>query len=1098
MKQQFLEYLAQIGTHLIPPRHLESLAPNEKITFPEVLIVQLLQVQYDKEEKSWLGKIKDQKGTTWDIILADDSLYHILTDTSLRSQLPTSISILDGVRIDNKPLLKATRIIYDNFHFINANLFINYSRCPMIIYLTNNLGVYRPLSQAMARGTIVHDFHENIYNILEPIFQENFDAFIERSREIVDTIINRHWNLLASVDLTGYEALFRYFDLKQIVSTFQEVKSDILWESDKIMTEFRINSPIFGLQGVIDRLEIRKDGLFVIEMKTGRRGAFKEESAFLQAAAYGLILTSYGLEVKELRVEFPDEGADYRFSKKQLEEDYFRLIPAYRNDLYQLILGQSLKYRDTVPYLRCQRFCYYRKPCQFYCFIRNVSENKVTTRCNPNVCRFRDNKIPEKDFCAYPSQLVNYPLNLEFVNHFINWYRAHLHAEIKQVHQEIKNLSLRPETLEKNGTTLASLRITPLDTQNFSYCHAQYIDSQTGDVAPLPPTRIREGDSVILTPINHTPRSHHSFYGTIEQITNDSLLIHLREGNEHIFRRLYTQNPQFVYRLDSYTSLSTIKRQLQALDILFRGPHDSEIQKDFPFVEKLLNLLLFFQKPQFTENSYTPKISHLNERQQQAVKTALKAQDLCLIHGPPGSGKTTVICEIVKELLKQDKEGKDPINHPSITNKILVTAFTKKAVDNFVKKWQTSYQNYGKLVRIGAVESKDTDLVHTSLEYQLMKSYGQKDLAEAAIEILNGADIVVSTIASAFHSLLLKRTFKTVIIDEAAQATEPLSLLAALKGYKLILVGDHIQLPPVVTAETKIPLEPNVARHCHINTQGPQDTWDDLSLSMFNRLMRHYENDPNVTVFLNTQYRMNPLISEFASLFYHEPIFPGFKDQRTLDLFLQRLHEQWKILTFDDEILQKIWDVKHPIVFVDTKNKKWYQNSHGDSESSYNMGEAGFIAEILASFFQTLISQGHNIDNESLSRLLKQIASEIGITTPYRTQVIKIMTTLRNQFLQLAPLKEHELHAHLSRQIMIDTVDRFQGQEREIMIISLVDSNPEHVVSSLSKDQRRLNVAITRAKRKVIIVGDSSTLTTVNFFATLVSYIKKINGFITI
>ncbi len=280
--------------------------------------------------------------------------------------------------------------------------------------------------------------------------------------------------------------------------------------------------------------------------------------------------------------------------------------------------------------------------------------------------------------------------------------------------------------------------------------------------------------------------------------------------------------------------------------------------------------------------------------------------------------------------------------------------------------------------------------------------------------------------------------------------------------------------------------------------------FDTLELSLFSRLFRKYGSDDVVTIFLNEQYRMHPFIANFASTFYKEPIFSPNMEKRNLREWFNEEFGELFSSKLADLLKETPWRFDLPFIGLDTGEKRWYQDLETLSESAFNLHEARFISSLIIQLFGAIfnflldLNGNGQLDEERAFHLLCNLGRGIGVTTPYRTQVMKIKTIFQEQlrsFLNELNLSiSDEKIKYIEQSLMIETVDRFQGREKEIMIISLVDSNPEGSISDLLQDDRRLNVAITRAKRKLIVVGNITMLSILPFYQRMRDYLKSIHG----
>ncbi|MCX7743364.1 MAG: AAA domain-containing protein [Flavobacteriales bacterium] len=447
------------------------------------------------------------------------------------------------------------------------------------------------------------------------------------------------------------------------------------------------------------------------------------------------------------------------------------------------------------------------------------------------------------------------------------------------------------------------------------------------------------------------------------------------------------------------------------------------------------------------------KISHpyLNASQLQAVQQVLNAEDVAIIHGPPGTGKTTTLVAAITELCKLEKS-------------ILVTAPSNAATDHITRELGKEGL---KVVRVGNISRIDDQILPFTLEYLLAshsrsgelnmykkraeemrrmagkykRSFGKEErlqrellykearalsaearlLEEYMIEdILQMADVITATPVSLQTKYLENRRFSTVVMDEAAQSLLPATLIPLMKADKLIMAGDPFQLPPTV-------------KSMDAQKGGLQTTLMDICLKTI----------PESFCLLNVQYRMHQDIMEFSNRwFYKHKLMPH-----------PTVAE--RSLGFADEKFP-------PFLFVDTAGTGFEEQMNLETRSLYNEGEIGLVKQILNELLD--VSQEGNIPT-------------VAVITPYREQVMKL-----HQALYTNPV-----HKQL---FSIDTIDSFQGQERDVVIISLVRSNERGEIGFL-QDYRRMNVAMTRAKKCLIMIGDSATLANDRFYQFLLNYVEE-------
>ena len=295
---------------------------------------------------------------------------------------------------------------------------------------------------------------------------------------------------------------------------------------------------------------------------------------------------------------------------------------------------------------------------------------------------------------------------------------------------------------------------------------------------------------------------------------------------------------------------------------------------------------------------------------------------------------------------------------------------------------------------------------------------------EAVEEILQWAEVVCSTNSTAASEALQGKRFDVCVIDEATQATEPSCLIPIMKSKKVILAGDHKQLPPTILNEKA-------------NKEG-------LSITMFERLLALYGED--IKSLLGIQYRMNEKIMRFPDRrFYNDEI------EAHNSVKCHTLEDM--IGSVEDENYVKYLDPSEPLLLIDTEGRS-PERSRAGSPSKENPGEA----DIVKRFANRMLDMGMDPYN-------------IGVITPYKDQSDLIVSKLKNTGIE------------------INTVDGFQGREKEVIVISFVRSNKRGEVGFL-KDLRRLNVSITRAKRKLIVICDVKTVSSMDTYDDFIDYVR--------
>lgn len=476
--------------------------------------------------------------------------------------------------------------------------------------------------------------------------------------------------------------------------------------------------------------------------------------------------------------------------------------------------------------------------------------------------------------------------------------------------------------------------------------------------------------------------------------------------------------------------------------------------------KKLLDLqdkILGFKAPCFKPYSYS-SLSNLNESQQSAVSKVLGAEDFAIIHGPPGTGKTTTLVESIREVLKKESQ-------------VLVCAPSNAAVDLLTEK--LSEQGVS-TVRIGHPARVDEDILSQTLEskiaqhpdFKLLKdikrkaeeyfklggkwkrNFGQSEREQRKIliqearnlkkdadrihsgiveDILFSTRVITTTLIGANHSKLNGIHFTTCFIDEAGQALEPASWIPIIKSDKVIFAGDHLQLPPTV-------------KSFKAGNAGLKET-------LFEKAIKVQKAD----VLLKEQYRMHEKIMTFPSNQFYEGVLKANDKNAQKKIFI------------NDSVIE----------YIDTAGTGFYESQHPETKSSYNQEEAKLLFKHLKNYLEKIYSEGYDLP------------LSIGVISPYKAQVELLKKLLGTSGIE----------PNIQNRITINTIDGFQGQERDLIYISLVRSNESGEIGFLS-DERRMNVALTRAQRKLVVLGDSATITVKNkFYNEFIDYIHEIHAY---
>jgi ATP-dependent RNA/DNA helicase IGHMBP2 len=615
--------------------------------------------------------------------------------------------------------------------------------------------------------------------------------------------------------------------------------------------------------------------------------------------------------------------------------------------------------------------------------------------------------------------------------HFANmhrWLEMEGEAERERLTQRRKAQS--SDNAERSGETLLDLVIRTHTTG----LGGRYLITLAKRRSPdrLPWNRFKVGSPILLSA--NRDEDSESLQGVVSARRVDSLEVAVDDWPSS--DRL---------RLDLSPDEVTRKRQAGAMQSAAKAKGRHAQMRD---------LLLGEREPTFHSNMKPPKdiSQRLNASQHDAIRHALTANDLAIIHGPPGTGKTTTVVEVIRLLVARGQ-------------RVLACAPSNTAVDNLLERLLAVGEP---AVRLGHPARVSEDLRQHSLDalvgrhesmmvvHQMMREAEQIErkadrytrgrpapgqrgqqrqearelkrharlLEKQAInDLLKDARVICAT-TTFDDSVLDDLRFDVLVIDEACQSVEPGCWVPLHRADRLILAGDHLQLPPTILSDAA-------------KKEG-------YAISMMERLVNHYGD--LVTRQLTVQYRMHESIMGFSSQHFYDNTLIADDSVRAHVLSdLPRIQSE---LISDD-----------PVTFIDTAGTGWQEEIEPEGLSKRNPDEGRLVLKQVNALCEAGVSP-----------------SDIAVIAPYAAQV--------------RWLRENAIYDHLE----IDTVDGFQGREKEAVVISLVRSNPIGEIGFLS-DARRMNVALTRAKRKLIIVGDSATLGADPFFQSLLQWIEETGSY---
>lgn len=465
--------------------------------------------------------------------------------------------------------------------------------------------------------------------------------------------------------------------------------------------------------------------------------------------------------------------------------------------------------------------------------------------------------------------------------------------------------------------------------------------------------------------------------------------------------------------------------------------------------------------PSFEKPDESILIPNLNLSQNRAIRHALSAEDVAVIHGPPGTGKTTTLVQAIRLTLQTEKQ-------------VLVCAPTNTAVDLLTEKL---LEQGISVLRVGHPARISEELIGSSVDGQVQshlyykdiknlrknaeeyfrmagkykRVFGKEDAAQRAAfyaeakncikearlleehvvnSLFENAQVICCTPVTSTNRALQKKTFHTLFFDEASQALEPMVWIPLTKCNRVIFSGDHFQLPPVV-------------KSMKAKSEG-------LDITLLDRCIKL----DGVSSLLTRQYRMHNAIMSFSNAYF-------YNNELEADITVK---EALLDATSDSDLLST------PVELIDTAGCSFDEVQNPETLSLCNPGEA----ELLFKHLNLLLEQyTHSYPDQKIS---------VGVISPYKEQIELLTEKLKEQ-----DFSEKPIHS-----ISVKTIDGFQGEERDVIYISLVRSNANSEIGFLS-DIRRMNVALTRARKKLVVIMDTSTIGNHPFYKSFIEYCEKNN-----
>lgn len=557
------------------------------------------------------------------------------------------------------------------------------------------------------------------------------------------------------------------------------------------------------------------------------------------------------------------------------------------------------------------------------------------------------------------------------------------------------------------------------------------------------------GRPVVFFRIDDKDQIHYfNFTATVSYVDGDRMVVSVPDNGQ-----LIDVTSAEVVGIQLFFDETSYKTMFDALDRVIRAKGRLGYLRD----------LFYSNQPAETFSFSSMHFPYLNRTQEDAVNKVLRAKDVAIVHGPPGTGKTTTLVEAIYETLRRESQ-------------VMVCAQSNMAVDWISEKlvdrgvnvlrignptrvndkmlsftYERRFEDHPDYDQLWAIRKAIREL--RSQKKHRGDSYHQKleRLKERATELelrinaqlFGEARVIACTLVGAANRLLEGQKFGTLFIDEAAQALEAACWIPMRRVSRVILAGDHCQLPPTVKSFAALKAG--------------------LGKTLMERIV---ENKPEVVTLLKMQYRMNEEIMRFSSDWFYNNQVESAPEVRN----------------------RSILDFDIPMTWIDTSQFRPTGLPSSEEEGpgvAANLFKEEFVGESFGRINKaeaelTLLALENYFNKIGKQRVLDE-RIDVGIISPYRAQV----QYLRRQ------IKQKEFFKPYRSLISVNTVDGFQGQERDVVMISLVRANDEGQIGFL-RDLRRMNVAITRARMKIIILGDASTMTRHPFYKKLYDYIEAL------
>ncbi len=635
------------------------------------------------------------------------------------------------------------------------------------------------------------------------------------------------------------------------------------------------------------------------------------------------------------------------------------------------------------------------------------------------------------------------------INHLLRMIRLERAEEVRRSQELLDNVSL--EERRAKGITWYPVVITH---EEIGIGEQLILDIErtknTGDAH-----KFRQGQSAALFINNEEGRQSKMLEGVVKRGRTDELQLVVKADSL----------PDWVdggqLGLDLLYDETTYKEMEFALNRLL-------VAKDDRLAE-LREIILGYQKPYFEKLTYQINFPELNDSQNEAVAHIIAARDVAVVHGPPGTGKTTTLIRAIRHSMHEQSQ-------------ILVAAPSNTAVDLLTEKlaeygihvvrmghparvnerlWKHTFdakvESHPDYKRMKQLRKDAHKLKQKALKFKRSFNHEDRMVRKEALKearamldeakgmekyilknVLQKAEVITSTLVGASRAMIRYQLYDTVFIDEAGQALDPATWIPISRAKKVVFAGDHCQLPPTV--------------------KSMQAQREGFAISLFEKCVNRLK----IGRMLETQYRMNAQIMDFSSdVFYNN-----------------RLKAAPSVAHHVLSKKEGAFLLETPFDFIDTAGSGYEETVKKGNLSKYNPQEGHLLLKYIHQLYEQMEAA---MTAETLEGI------NVGIISPYAAQV----SFLASQ------LNDYPLLEKYRKNISVKTIDGFQGQERDIIGISLVRSNPDGEIGFL-KDIRRMNVAMTRAKKKLVVVGDSATISKEGFYQRFLEYAEMIEGYKTV